>query len=210
MRKLESFKGIHAGQSAVVCGCGVSAAGFRPSESLITIGLSDIGRLFDPTYLMVSNYLSQYPEHRREWILTSKARYIFTTLKYIELTTDNVVFCEPLKFAGTSFDRSDALNYSSTSAYAALCLAVHLGANPIGLLGVDFNDHHFFGETGAHPLSNELLNIQAEFATLNSTLRSKGVDVYNLSATSRLTAFRNVPLSSFLGVSKAERAGIHR
>lgn len=57
-RSLAPWRGRHGGSDVVVCGCGPSA--FAPPDGLLTIGVNDIGRLFDPTYLVVLKPPRQY------------------------------------------------------------------------------------------------------------------------------------------------------
>ena len=64
----------------------------------------------------------------------------------------------------------------SNSPSLAVNLARHLGARRIGLLGVDFTDHHFFGATGRHPLAGQLPQIDREYAALATACRDEGVD----------------------------------
>jgi len=63
------------------------------------------------------------------------------------------------------------------TAYVALCFAIHLGAAPIGLIGVDFTDDHFFGATGVHPLAGSLNQINAEYSRLRDACCARGVEI---------------------------------
>jgi GT2 family glycosyltransferase/spore maturation protein CgeB len=65
-----------------------------------------------------------------------------------------------------------------------------MGAKHIGLIGVDFTNDHFFGQTGQHPLANQLARINEEYRILGEALSKRGVEVVNLSKHSRITAFR--------------------
>ena len=65
-----------------------------------------------------------------------------------------------------------------------------MGAKRIGLIGVDFTDHHFFGHTGRHVLTPQLASIDAEYRALGQAFARQGIEVINLSQKSRITAFK--------------------
>jgi hypothetical protein len=134
--ELSSFKDLHRNEKTIVCGCGESAATLTCPQRFVTIGISDVGRLFHPKYLLVANYEYQYSGDRFEYIANSQAEYCFTPLRYLNLSHENVVRFKCGEFAGTDLSRGDVLPCTGTSAYMALCLAVHMGANPLGLIGV--------------------------------------------------------------------------
>ena len=64
MKTLASFQNIHKGETIIVCGCGESLNDLAHPERFITIGVNDVGRLFDPTYLVVLNPRNQFKEDR--------------------------------------------------------------------------------------------------------------------------------------------------
>ena len=72
-----------------------------------------------------------------------------------------------------------------------------MGARRIGLIGVDFTDHHFFAQTGRHSLAREINQINNEYAALAETCRHMGVEVFNLGADSRITAFPKMSPEEF-------------
>ena len=63
------------------------------------------------------------------------------------------------------------LHYTQNSPYVAVCLAAYMGARRIGLIGVDFTEHHFFATTGKHPLACRLAQIDREYRALADALR---------------------------------------
>jgi hypothetical protein len=158
----------------------------------VTIGVNDVGRRFDPTYLVVVNPRSQFAGDRFRYVEQSRATYLFTQLD-LRLPPDRVVRFQLGRYGGTSFTDPRVLHYTRNSPYVALCLAVHMGARRIGLIGVDFTDRHFFGGTGSHPLVAHLESIDAEYRRLADALAGLGVEVFNLSTVSRLTAFPKAP-----------------
>ncbi|TVM02870.1 MAG: hypothetical protein CV087_08170 [Candidatus Brocadia sp. WS118] len=186
---LADYKNGHAGETIIVCGCGASLNEFKNPQDFITIGVNDVGRLFTPDYLVVLNPPQQFKGDRFQYVRNSKARAIFTQLD-LKLKHPNVVRIKLGKRGGTDFSDPTVLHYTQNSPYVALCLAAHLGAKRIGLIGVDFTDHHFFAKTGRHHLTRQLSRIDGEYNALGRALEQLGIEVVNLSRESRLTAFR--------------------
>ncbi len=80
MNSLASFHNRHHGETIVVCGCGESLNDLNHPERFITIGVNDVGRRFDPTYLVVLNPRHQFKNDRFHYVATSRAQAIFTQL----------------------------------------------------------------------------------------------------------------------------------
>jgi glycosyltransferase involved in cell wall biosynthesis len=196
VQSLASFRNVHQGETILVCGCGTSLKQLTHPERFITIGVNDVGKLFHPTYLVVINPRSQFPPERFHYIEQSRARALFTQLD-LNLHHDNVVKFRLGKYGGADFSDPHVLHYTRNSPYVALCLALHLGASRIGLIGVDFTEHHFFGNTGVHPLAKHLLRIEKEYAALFRAARIKGAEIFNLSQESRLGSLPKMSLNEF-------------
>ncbi len=203
-RTLSTFAGIHCDDTIIVCGCGSSLNRLAHPERFITIGVNDVGRRFDPTYLVVVNPPSQFQADRFRYVEKSKARYLFTQLD-LGLATPPTVRFQLGRYGGTTFTDPNVLHYTRNSPYVAVCLAAHMGARRIGLIGVDFTDDHFFGPTGTHPLAAQLAAIDAEYVKLGDALSQLGVEVFNLSQASRLTAFPKRPLEVAAAAAPARR-----
>ena len=202
MRTLASFRGIHSGGKIVVCGCGVSLKGFELPERFVTIGVNDVGRLFQPKYLVVVDPPSRFKGDRFQYVETSQAEYLFTQLTGLGLAHPNIVNFRLGKKDGVDSSDPNVLHYSVVSPYVALCLAAHMGAANIGLIGVDFSDHHFFGDTGPHEWNSHVASIDAQFRRLGAAFLQGGIRVFNLSAVSRLTACPTMTLiETFAGSS---------
>ncbi|MEO8383038.1 MAG: galactosyltransferase-related protein [Acidobacteriota bacterium] len=191
--RLEDFRGIHDGETFVVCGCGSSLSSFVRPERFHTIGVNDVGRLFQPEYLVVVNRPQQFRGDRYRFVEESGARAIFTQLK-LDLPHQHVVPFRLGQRGGVAVSDPGALPYTRNSPYVAMALAMHMGARRIGVIGVDFTDHHFFAATGRHPLTRELTRIDAEYRRLYEECRRLGIEVFNLSGESRLTAFPRLSL----------------
>ena len=184
---LRAFRGLHAGADVIVCGCGQSLRELASPERFITIGVNDVGRLFDPTYLVVVNPRSQFKADRFHYVERSNARALFTQIDHGRVKPPVVRF-RLGTFGGTSIQDGDTLHFTQNSPYVAVCLAAYMGARRIGLIGVDLTDDHFFGRTGRHPLSGRLREIDGQYGRLARALRSQGVELVNLSSVSRLSS----------------------
>jgi hypothetical protein len=193
---LRAYRQRHAGEDILVCGCGESAAALSRPPGMLTIGVNDIGRLFDPSYLVVVNPPRQFRGDRFAFVRNSRAQALFTQLE-LGAVSPPVVRFQLGHYGGTDLGDGDVLHYTQNSPYVAVCLAAHLGARRIGLIGVDFTDHHFFGPTGRHPLAPRLAAIDREYAALAQALAARGIDLVNLSPTSRLQSLPRERLAAF-------------
>src|SRR5579859_2156211 len=201
MRTFASFKGIHRGETLIVCGCGESLNDFAHPECFTTIGVNDVGRRFHPNYLVVVDPKGKIKEDRFCYVETSKAEYLFTQHKDLGVPHQNIVRFELHKREEPDFTDPNMLHYTTLplpSTYFALSLAVHMGATRIGLIGIDFSENHFFARTGKPPLANYLASINERFLQLSSVLRELGVEVFNLSCKSLITAFPKMPMEEFV------------
>lgn len=193
-----AFRNRHQGKSILICGCGESLNLVRERQpDCITIGVNDVGRLFNPDYLVVLNQKNQFARGRYAYVENSNARAVFSQYR-LRLKQAPLVQFALGKFAGTDIEDPHSLPYTKNSPYVAVCLAAYMGAMEIGLLGVDFTDHHFFGKTGRHPLAGTLEKISREYHQLAVSLRAKNVRLVNLSPSSRLTGLEKISLREFL------------
>jgi hypothetical protein len=196
MRSLTDFRSCHRGETFVVCGCGVSLQQLRQPGPFVTIGVNDVGRLFTPEYLVVLNGPQQFGRERYAYIEQSQAKAVFSQL---DLTHPRAVRFRLGRRGGTDCTDGDSLHYTSNSPYLAINLARYMGAARIGLIGVDFDDHHFFAPTGRHPLAGQLERIDSEYAALLAACRADGVELVNLSSGSRLTSLPRIAQDAWLG-----------
>ena len=188
---LQAFAGRHPGSTIVVCGCGASLNDLPDPRGLLTIGVNDVGRLFDPTWLVVVNPPSQFTADRFRHVQASRAQALFTQLDLGPVQPPVVRF-RLGKFGGTDDAGADTLHYTQNSPYVAVCLAAFMGARRIGLIGVDFVDDHFFARTGRHSLAPRLREIDEQYGRLAAALRGRGVELANMSARSRLQSLPRV------------------
>jgi spore maturation protein CgeB len=195
-RTFAGYRNLHDAETMLICGCGASLPTMVAPERLTTIGVNDVGRIFDPDYLVVINPRNQFTGDRFRFVEDSRAQAVFSQLD-LGITHPNQVRFRLGKRGGTDLSDLDTLPYTRNSPYVALCLAVYMGARRIGLIGVDFTDHHFFAPTGRHPLAREINQINREYEALAESCRRLGVEVFNLSAESRLTAFPKINPEQF-------------
>jgi hypothetical protein len=203
-RELKDFRGYHAGETILVCGCGSSLSEIVAPDRFITIGVNDVGRLFQPDYLVVLNPRQQFQDNRFRFVEESRASAIFTQLD-LGIRHPHIVRFRLGKFGGVGFADPTTLNYTRNSPYLALCLAVHLGARKIGLIGVDFTDHHFFAATGRHALSTGFAQIDREYRALYNACSERGVQLVNLSQQSRLSALPRTSPQEFARTAVASQ-----
>ena len=201
MKTLADFHNIHPGSTIIVCGCGESLNELTEPQRFITIGVNDVGRKFQPNYLVVVNPRDQFSGDRFTFVENSEAEYLFTQLD-LGLARENVVPFNLGTNGGTDLSDASVLHYTQNSPYVALCLAVHMGASRIGLIGVDFTENHFFAPTGSHPLLGHLPIIDQQYADLYAAIKTRGVEVVNLSETSRVTAFPKQSIAEFTNSTK--------
>src|SRR5579863_4093391 len=105
------FRGFHRGESILVCGCGSSLSTLIAPERTITIGVNDVGRLFDPDYLVVLNPPAQFTGDRFSYVKKSRAKAIFTQLN-LELEHPNVVRFRLGQRGGTDLSNPETLPFT--------------------------------------------------------------------------------------------------
>ena len=191
------FRDRHGGETIVVCGCGESLNSLERPERFVTIGVNDVGRRFTPDYLVVVNPRSQFSADRFKYVEASKSKALFTQFPDLGVAHPCIINFQLGTYGGIDFSDANVLHYTQNSPYVALCLAAYMGASRIGLIGVDFTDNHFFALTGTHPLAAQLSTIDEQYRRLGEALRGRGIEVVNLSPTSRLTAFPKMAVQEF-------------
>jgi len=199
LRRLANFRELAGHEQIVVCGCGPSLHELTDPQRFVTIGVNDVGRLFDPTYLVVVNPRNQFKADRFRYVEESKAQALFTQLDLGPVRPPVVRF-KLGHYGGTDDGGGQVLHYTQNSPYVAVCLAAQMGAQRIGLIGVDLTDHHFFGLTGRHSLAGRLREIDTQYGRLAAALAQRGVELVNLSSSSRLTSLPKATVSS-IGVA---------
>ncbi len=206
-RSITGFRNYNAGETIIVCGCGNSLSSLAAPERFVTIGVNDVGRLFDPTYLLVLNPESQFTRERFSHVRESRAKAVFSQLD-LKIPHPNLVRFRLGARGGCTVPESGLLPYTRNSPYVAVCLALYMGAKRIALIGVDFTDHHFFAKTGRHSLAHSLPQIDREYLSLAHSCAEVDVEIYNLSQESQLTAFPKLDLEAFASGSSRPRGTV--
>src|SRR5690242_19024469 len=170
---LQGYWNIHSGETIVVCGCGPSLNALPLPPPCATVGVNDIGRRFDPDYLVVLNPPEQFTAGRFRHVEASRARAVFSQLP-LRLAHAPLARIRLGQRGGIDWRHPKGLPYTRNSPYVALCLALQMGARRIGLIGVDFTGDHFFGPTGPHPLARELARADAEYGALARAALAEG------------------------------------
>jgi len=191
-----SYKNKHSGDTVLVCGCGRSLKQLTNPQNFVTIGVNDVGRLFDPNYLVVLNPRSQFNSDRFKFVQHSAAEALFTQLN-LGISHPRVVRFKLGERGGTDVSSDASLPFTRNSPYVAVCLAAYMGAKRIGVIGVDFTDHHFFVKSGRHVLNRQIVSINKEYEALFNALSRQGVELINLSKDSLLTSIPKQSISDF-------------
>ncbi|MDH5182110.1 MAG: hypothetical protein OEY07_20815, partial [Gammaproteobacteria bacterium] len=195
-QQLQHYRNAHAGETIIVCGCGASLNELHDPAAYITIGVNDVGRQFDPDYLVVLNNKHQFRNDRFKYVADSRAKTVFTQLN-LGIRHPNIVKFRLGQRGGTDIAGLDSLPYTRNSPYVAVCLAAYMGAKHIGLIGVDFTEHHFFAKTGKHVLAGQINAIDKEYGELYAALAQQGIRLVNLSMQSRLTSLPKQNIADF-------------
>ena len=207
--RLLDFRDVHRGAKLVVCGCGVSLASFSRPDRFLTIGVNDVGRAFQPDYLVVLDGEQHLGTDRFAYVASSGARTIFTPRAALLVDRSNVVrfrFDHPATAPTPATLARDPLPLSAEqmmSPISALCLALYMGATTIGLIGVDLTDHHFFARTGPHSWAPHARSVEAKLAELGEAFRARGARVFNLSGPSELRGFPKMSMTDFAALRTA-------
>ena len=98
----------------VVCGCGPSLHELAEPQRFVTIGVNDVGRLFDPAYLVVVNLRTQFKPERFRYIEQSNARALFTQLDLGRVHPPVVRF-RLGQYGGTDDGDGQVLHYAQNS-----------------------------------------------------------------------------------------------
>ena len=123
---LADFVGRHCGETIVVCGCGELLNTVPIKPAYITIGINDVGRHFDPDYLVVVNTPARFPPDRRRAVTETRARTVFTQYADRRLQHASRVPIALGSYGGVDFSNPNALHYTRNSPYVALCLEIDI------------------------------------------------------------------------------------
>lgn len=134
------------------------------------------------------------------WLYTlfEKATNVFTTSGKV---SPNAIYTEDLGPSGWCSDLTKGVYTNGTTTLSALAAAVHLGFNPIYMVGFDLckagDQTHFFGKTAQYDrdLAPFVTLIRSQLRNIiMPALAKEGVEVYN---TSPYKAFDEIPYREF-------------
>lgn len=208
VKKLIELKNIYKGKKVIVCGCGQSLNDFFNSEyfkkakesNVITIGVNDVPRLFDPTHLVVTDHTTRFNKDRIDLINNCKSKSVMTCVK--GWNHPRLVHFELGKRGRLELNDYNKVDHHLNSPYTAVNIAYKLGASKIGMIGVDFTDGHFYSpKDGQHNLTRKYLSsINLSYEKLHRALKVKNVDFYNLSLTSKITTVPYLDFKNFMEI----------
>jgi len=208
VKKFIELKNIYKGKKVIVCGCGISLKHFFDSEyfekaknsNIITIGVNDVPRLFDPTHLVVTDHTARFNKNRIDLINNCKSKSVITCVK--GWNHPRLVYFELGKKGRLELDDFSRVDHHLNSPYTAVNIAYKLGASKIGMIGVDFTDGHFYSpKDGPHNLTRKYLSsINSSYERLHRALKTRGVDFYNLSSISKIESIPYLEVKKFIEI----------
>ena len=193
------YIGKYKDESFIIAGCGSSINSYSDFSNHYVIGVNDIERVLTPDFLVVVNEIKTFMRGRWYYVDKTLSPVIFSHLENpgpIE-RSENLVNIKLGERDSINLDDLTKVDFTTNSPYMAAIIAYQMGARKIGIVGVDFTNHHFFSETGAHRLSKNIIDIDSQYMNLRIALEKKGVKVANLSNISALEAWPKMDLETF-------------
>jgi hypothetical protein len=184
------------GETFIIAGCGSSINLYSDFSDYYVIGVNDIERILTPDFLIVVNEISTFMRGRWDYVNKSLSPVIFSHPGPIQ-KSENLVKINLGERNGVNLDDLTKVDFTTNSPYMAAIIAYQLGAKKIGMIGVDFTNHHFFAETGAHRLTKNIVEIDTQYRNLRIELEKRGVKVANLSNISSLEAWPKMNIETF-------------
>ena len=199
VKRLNEFNNIHEGEKIIVCGCGMSLLDFKDHHAnYVTIGVNDVPKAFDPTYLVITDHPVRFSKVRQDMVNGSEVRAMFTCVK--GWRHPNMVKFELGKKGISDLNDPNKVDHFLNSPYAAVNIAYKMGARKIGLIGVDFTEGHFYApKDGKHSLARMgyMRDINAGYKMLRRALEKHGAKLYNLSSISAVEPLEKITLQEF-------------
>lgn len=199
VKRLNEFNNIHEGEKIIVCGCGMSLLEFKEHHTnYITIGVNDVPKAFNPTYLVITDHPVRFSKARQDMVNGSEVRAMFTCVK--GWRHPNMVKFELGKKGISDINDPNKVDHFLNSPYAAVNIAYKMGARKIGLIGVDFTDGHFYSpKDGKHSLARMgyMRDINVGYKMLRKALEKQGAKLYNLSPASTVEPLEKITLQEF-------------
>jgi hypothetical protein len=192
------------GKKCIIFGNSESVNIFDKRSNIFTIGVNNIGAYYNTDILMVVDSVSTFKRLQDP----TRLNQIYNSKHSINIIKDekwNFPYenTYQMKFGPYStlnnLDDDNIIDTGHDSPYMAIQLAYKLGFTYIGILGVDYNDNHFYKKDGTHSLvkHNMFDQIYELYRNLNCELIKKKVNLFNLSPTSRIECIQKIGINSF-------------
>jgi len=195
----KKFINKHLGESFVVCACGVSLNDYDNFDNHVTIGVNDAGKKVWCKYLVVVNEPTTFKFKRWPDVQSNTSEFVFTHLKNLPIDNPDGrrIVINLGNYEGVDLDNYGFIDYTTNSPYMAIVIAYQMGAKKIALVGVDFTENHFFGETGKHQIMREIERVKQQYSNLGKALTEKGIKIANLSKSSLIESWPKMTLEEF-------------
>ena len=193
------FINKHQDKSFVVCACGVSLNDYDNFDNHITIGVNDAGKKIWCKYLVVVNEPKTFKFKRWPDVQSNDSEFVFTHLSNLPIDNPEgrIIRVNLGKYEGIDLDNYGFIDYTTNSPYMAIVIAYQMGAKKIALVGVDFTENHFFGETGKHQITREIEKVKEQYSNLGKALTERGIKIANLSKVSLIESWPKMTLEEF-------------
>lgn len=201
-KHIDLLEGRHKGQRMLICGLGPSIELLPVGHGILTIGVNDIGRYFDPDYLLILDQPDVFRprQHRREgsleFILNTRPR-IATCVHQnmaeawepllqghkmvLRMQTEGIPSRPDVPMPPWKDHVCQLHSGGGGSPLTAASLAGFLGASDVGVIGVDLADHPKLIETRRLQMWNYCWD------RLSLFFEEKKIALWNLSPDSALT-----------------------
>ena len=180
----------------IVAGLGDSVNLLAPTAGqYVTVGVNDIGRHFTPTHLVVLDGPDRFDADRTAIIRETRppgAVWARAATRKDQLW-DDWDGCQTIRILTETIGKVGKIRLEQInkvgppsfpcfqiSPITAICIAYAIGAQKIGLIGVDLLDHPHFMKP------EEIRMVDAAMARLRDSLANVDVELVNLSPTSNL------------------------
>ena len=169
----------------LILGLGKSASEARGLGRFITLGVNDVARFHHtPNVLVILDKPGRFTEERLQFIHATQAKeaWVCYPLFWNPWLPDvgAIHTLKTMKYGPSGLFYGDQVYHYRTSPFAAMSLAVRMGFQKIGLLGVDLLDDHHMGR-----LVKDLDKMFNDFA--NRVMVLNRTRIVNCSPISRLT-----------------------
>jgi len=195
--QFQTMKGTFQGETIIACGTGPSIESFDRHDDFLTVGSNAVPKYFKPTWLTFIDSPKAIPEDRWKWIKHYKGHVFHQEKRRAipEVLAEQDIWWEYLTLHPIRRIHKDArifgdfLYSSYHSGFAAMAIACWLGATKVGLIGMDM--------TEGHPLHRRIDIHNRELGWFRDVAEAHGIQIFNLSRESNLTAVPFAKLKEF-------------